>query len=72
MEATMNKHNKTARGRASLLLALALLVGALGCWAGAVSPAYAGNWMEVSCENPNLSAAPSEGWSSFAAGGGYG
>ena len=34
--------------------------------------AYAGNWMEVSCENPNLSAAPSEGWSSFAAGGGYG
>jgi hypothetical protein len=72
MEATMNKHNKTARGRASLLLALALLVGALACWAGAVSPAYAGNWMEVSCENPNLSAAPSEGWSSFAAGGGYG
>jgi hypothetical protein len=72
MEATMNKHNRTARGRASLLLALALLVGALGCWAGAVSPAYAGNWMEVSCENPNLSAAPSEGWSSFAAGGGYG
>jgi hypothetical protein len=72
MEAMMNKHNKTARGRVSLLLALALLVGALACWAGAVSPAYAGNWMEVSCENPNLSAAPSEGWSSFAAGGGYG
>jgi hypothetical protein len=68
----MNKHNKTARGRASLLLALALLVGALACSAAGASPAYAGNWMEVSCENPNLSAAPSEGWSSFAAGGGYG
>src|ERR1700704_720190 len=72
MEATMNTHNKTARGKPSLLIALALLVGALACWAGAASPAYAGNWMEVSCENPNLSAAPSEGWSSFAVGGGYG
>ena len=28
--------------------------------------------MEVSCVNPSQSAAPSEGWSSFAAGGGYG
>src|SRR5437879_5948572 len=34
--------------------------------------AYAGNWMEVSCVNPSQSAAPSEGWTSFAAGGGYG
>jgi hypothetical protein len=34
--------------------------------------AQAGNWMEVSCVNPSQSAAPSEGWSSFAAGGGYG
>ncbi len=30
--------------------------------------AYAGNWMEVSCENPNQSAAPSEGWTQFASG----
>src|ERR1019366_4727822 len=28
--------------------------------------------MEVSCVNPDQGAAPSEGWSSFAAGGGYG
>jgi hypothetical protein len=34
--------------------------------------AYAGDWMEVSCVNPNQSAALSEGWTSFAAGGGYG
>jgi len=34
--------------------------------------AQAANWMEVSCVNPSQSAAPSEGWSSFAAGGGYG
>ncbi len=64
----MNKqhtnHNKTA-----LLLAWALIAGTglLG-----TSSAYAGNWIEVSCVNPNQSAAPSEGWSSFAAGGGYG
>jgi len=36
------------------------------------APAYAGDWMVVSCVNPSQSAAPSEGWSSFAAGGGYG
>jgi hypothetical protein len=36
------------------------------------APAYAGQWVEVSCVNPSQSAAPSEGWSSFAAGGGYG
>jgi hypothetical protein len=34
--------------------------------------ASAGNWVEVSCVNPNQSAAGSEGWSSFASGGGYG
>jgi hypothetical protein len=38
----------------------------------AATPAYAGQWVEVSCVNPNQSAAPSEGWTSFAAGGGYG
>jgi hypothetical protein len=36
------------------------------------APAYAGQWVEVSCVNPSQSAAPSEGWTSFAAGGGYG
>jgi hypothetical protein len=34
--------------------------------------AYAGDWMVVSCVNPSQSAAPSEGWSSFANAGGYG
>ncbi len=34
--------------------------------------AHAGDWMEVSCENPNHSAAPSQGWTSFTTGGGYG
>ncbi|HEV3072150.1 MAG TPA: hypothetical protein VGY76_12085 [Solirubrobacteraceae bacterium] len=68
----MNKHYTTAHGRASLLLALALLLATIASCAGGASPAYAGNWMEVSCKNPDLSAAPSEGWSSFAAGGGYG
>jgi hypothetical protein len=72
MEATMNKHYKAAHGRASLLLALVLLLAGTASYAGDVSPAHAADWMEVSCENPNLSAAPSEGWSSFAAGGGYG
>jgi hypothetical protein len=39
----------------------------------AASVASAGTWMEVSCVNPNLSAAPSEGWSSFVSGApGYG
>jgi hypothetical protein len=36
------------------------------------TPVYAGDWMVVSCVNPSQSVAPSEGWSSFAAGGGYG
>ena len=29
-------------------------------------------WMEVSCVNPNQSAAPSQGWTTFTTGGGYG
>ncbi len=67
----MNKH-RTEHIKIALLLAwaLALIAGAgpLG-----TSSAYAGEWMEVSCENPNLSAAPSEGWSQFASGApGYG
>ncbi len=32
------------------------------------STALAGQWEEVSCENPDLSAAPSQGWSSFTSG----
>ncbi|HYM55449.1 MAG TPA: hypothetical protein VES97_08810 [Solirubrobacteraceae bacterium] len=66
----MNKHY-TANLRSGLLLASALALIAAGGLLGA-RPAAAGNWMEVSCANPSQSAAPSEGWTSFAAGGGYG
>jgi hypothetical protein len=69
MDATMNEQH-TNHTKTALLLAWALTLIA-GAGLG-TSSAYAGNWMEVSCENPNLSAAPSEGWTSFAAGGGYG
>jgi hypothetical protein len=35
----------------------------------AITPAaYAGQWMQVSCANPDQSAASSEGWSSFITG----
>ena len=32
-----------------------------------VDDAYAGQWVQVSCVNPNGSAAPNQGWSSFSA-----
>jgi hypothetical protein len=70
MDATMNQHNYGQISRA-LLLTLTLALAVAGGWMAA-SSAFAGSWMEVSCVNPSQSAAPSEGWSSFAAGGGYG
>jgi hypothetical protein len=70
MDATMNEQH-TNHTKTALLLAWALALIA-GAGLLVTSTAYAGNWMEVSCVNPNQSAAPSEGWSSFAAGGGYG
>ncbi len=66
----MNKHENGHASRA-LPLALTLALVLAGGWLAA-SSAYAGSWMEVSCVNPSQSAAPSEGWTSFAAGGGYG
>lgn len=67
----MNKH-RIEHNKTALLLAWALvLIAGAGLLLGA-SSAYAGNWMEVSCVNPSQSAAPSESWTSFAAGGGYG
>jgi hypothetical protein len=47
-----------------LLAAGALPVGALGA-----STAYAGQWIQVSCVNPDQSAAPSQGWAGSAGGG---
>jgi hypothetical protein len=70
MNAMMNNlHERLARR--GLALAMTLTAVVLGGWLAA-SRADAGSWMEVSCVNPSQSAAPSEGWSSFAAGGGYG
>jgi hypothetical protein len=61
-------HRRAVFGGSALLVpgAVAALM-AIGA-----APVYAGDWMLVSCVNPSQSAAPSEGWTSFAAGGGYG
>ncbi len=56
----------TLLGLCTALLGAALL--AL-CDPGA---AHAGEWVQVSCINPNQTAAGSAGWSSFQGGGGYG
>jgi hypothetical protein len=58
--------------RNAIMLACAVLSVASMTMLLGGSDAYAGEWMEVSCVNPNQSAAPSQGWTSFAAGGGYG
>jgi hypothetical protein len=59
--------------RAALALACISLplTATLAILAGA-GPAYAGSWIEVSCENPTYTAAPSDGWTSFFASGGNG
>jgi hypothetical protein len=67
----MNEQIERLSGRA-LRVIVALTLALTGGSLAAAVPAYAGTWMEVSCVNPNQSGAPSEGWSSFAAGGGYG
>lgn len=46
-------------------VAVAMVVGLVI----AAPQARAGEWMQVSCVNPNGSAAPSDGWSSFTTGG---
>jgi hypothetical protein len=71
MEATMRQHHQTNLTRRALMLCAAVAVSVVFALLG-VSVASAGSWIEVSCENPNQSAAPSEGWSSFSAGGGFG
>jgi hypothetical protein len=70
MNAMTNKQQERP-GRRALALVAMLMLAVVGGWLMA-SCAYAGSWMEVSCVNPNQSGSPSEGWSSFAAGGGYG
>ncbi len=53
--------------RAWLAILIAAILPSLALMAAAV-PARAGTWMLVSCENPNGSAAPSDGWSAFTQG----
>jgi hypothetical protein len=50
----------------------AALAGACILTLSMAGSASAGEWVQVSCINPNQTAAGSAGWSSFAAGGGYG
>ena len=67
-------HARTSRVACVALVLVA--AGAAGAPPGAklraaglvASAAYAGQWIQVSCANPDLSAAPSEGWSSFITG----
>jgi hypothetical protein len=51
---------------AALVLVLTLALALMGALP---SPARAGTWMQVSCVNPDGSAAPSEGWTGFGQGG---
>jgi hypothetical protein len=85
MDATMTTHFTTRNNtetqtaihrrrplRNAIMLACAVLYVASIMMLLSSTDAHAANWMEVSCVNPSQSAAPSEGWTSFAAGGGYG
>jgi hypothetical protein len=80
MDGTMTTHEKSdalqTKGPRrwqdrTTLACLVLLAAVLTALLGGSSSAYAGEWMQVSCVNPNQSAAGNAGWSSFAAGGGY-
>jgi hypothetical protein len=56
--------------RHRMILTTVLTTAAVGCFAAVVVPAAdAGQWMQVSCENPDQSPAPNEGWSGSAGGG---
>src|SRR5580704_3605012 len=48
---------------------LLTLVGAVGVVLAVAAPAFAGTWVQVSCVNPDNSAAPSEGWTGYTGGG---
>jgi hypothetical protein len=74
----MNRHSnphcraKTTTARATFALACTILtLTTTATVLTEATPAFAGNWMETSCENPNQSAAPSQGWTSFLKAGSY-
>jgi hypothetical protein len=64
---TMSDHRRSTVPIAAMALAASVLLALLGA-----SSATAGEWIEVSCVNPDQSTAPSEGWTSFAGGAGFG
>ncbi len=77
-DTTMHRHQIRPRGGRReaptskvrvFFLALLAVVGLL-CLSG--GSAWAGQWEQVSCVNPNQTGAGSEGWISVIAGGGYG
>ena len=60
---------RRALGLSQLAIALAcaaLPAAAIMTLVVSATPAQAADWIEISCENPNQSTAPSEGWTSFA------
>ena len=56
------------RGRTLALLATILVAAYTTTGNLNVDPAYAGSWIEVSCQTPSGAAAPSQGWTSFTTG----
>jgi hypothetical protein len=54
--------------RRSIALICALLASLLAPALAASSTAYAGQWYQVTCKNPNGSSASNQGWSAFQAG----
>lgn len=61
-----------AARRRPMLAGLAALLACAALLALIAPSAHAGEWMQVSCVNPNGSAAPSEGWSAHVQDTGYG
>jgi hypothetical protein len=55
-------------GQRRWLLIVATAVSATIASASLASTAHAGQWVQISCENPNGSSAPSEGWTSSQSG----
>jgi hypothetical protein len=63
-----SQHTARRRSTTAALIALALFAAATaGGLPGSplVSTAYAGQWIQVSCANPDTTPAPSDGWSSL-------
>jgi hypothetical protein len=64
----MTRSSKGPRRTLRRLLIASATVGAMIGGLALAPAAYAGVWMQVSCVNPNESAAPSQGWTGLVAG----